>query len=178
MDGQPVWLCSVSFAPKGRIKATGEWSADELALASRLAQSALSGVGDPARQRAFRMNVTYCVHRAVAGEEKSRLPAEWACAPGGLAGGPVEVLWSRGIEHRPAAMPCREPGRLVLDRSRPDLWVPEDCGRCPPCLARARIASNIRGVAADETPRDEMRRELLAEVNLALSQRGPCDEHH
>jgi hypothetical protein len=89
------------------------------------------------------MNITFCVHRAVSEEEKARLPACWAGAAGGLAGGPVEVLWSRGIEHRPAAMPCECPDHLVIDPLRPDLWLPLDCGRCPPCLARAAIDRTI-----------------------------------
>jgi len=143
MDGEPVWLCSVSFAPGGRIRATGTWSAAELALAERLARSALAGVGAESQERAFRMNVTFCVHRAVSAAEKARLPPQWAGAPGGLAGGPVEVFWSRGIAHRPAAMPCASPARLVLDRARPDLWVPEDCGTCPACVARHAIATEL-----------------------------------
>jgi len=143
MDGEPVWLCSVSHAPRGRIKATAEWSAEDYAMALRLALSALDGVGDESRMRAFRMNITFCVHRAVSEAEKGRLPACWATAPGGLAGGPVEVLWSRGIPHREAAMPCHEPDRLVFDPSRPDLWVPSDCQQCPPCLARLAIERTL-----------------------------------
>lgn len=144
MDGQPVWLCSVSHVGRnGRIIATGDWPTDDFRLAERLAHSTLAGAGDPSRERAFRMNITFCLHRAVSAAEQTRLPACWRDAPGFLAGGPVEVLWSRGIAHRPAALPCAAPGQIVLDPARPDLWFPEDCGRCGPCRARAAILSAI-----------------------------------
>jgi hypothetical protein len=159
MDGRPVWLCSVSRAAGGRIKATGTWTAEEFAMAERLALSALAGVGDAQRQRAFRMNVTFCVHRAVSEAEGAALPACWADAPGCLAGGPVEALWSRGIEHRDAAMPCRDPRRILADPRRPDLWLPVDCGLCPPCLARARVEAAIP--------------DRRAGANLAARKEGP-----
>ena len=144
MSGEPVWLCSVSKQDKsGETVGTAKWKPEDFAMAERLALSALAGVGDPERQRAFRMNITFCVHRAVSDEEKAQLPKEWAGARGGMAGGPVEVLWSRGIEHKPAAMPCHNPHHMVIDQSRPDLWVPEDCGKCEPCQARAAIAKPI-----------------------------------
>lgn len=136
----------MSRAEKGWIFGTADWGLTEYALAERFALSALRGVGDETRQRAFRMNVTYCIHRAVSAEERAIIaqsPA-WCNAPGGLAGGPVEVLWTRGIPHREAAMPCHNPGRLVISASRPDLWLPSDCGRCPPCLARAAILAVVR----------------------------------
>jgi hypothetical protein len=143
MDGEPVWLCSVSHGGPRGIIGTGDWGPAEFALAERLAHSALKGVGDPGRERAFRMNITFCIHRAVSAAEKASLPACWAGAPGALAGGPVEVLWSRGIPHRAAAMPCEKPTRLVIDRSRPDLWLPTDCQKCSPCLARLAIERTI-----------------------------------
>lgn len=139
MDGQPVWLCSVSYAPHKRTRGTATWSKNEFAIAERLAHEALTGVGDPDRERAFRMNITFCIHRAISVAEAERMPAEWPCAIGGLAGGPVAVLWSRGVPHRPAAMPCRKPTKLIIDERRPDLWVPEDCGQCQPCQARLAI---------------------------------------
>jgi len=143
MDGEPVWLCSVSHQLNGRIVATGTWKKHDFAFAERLAHTALAGVGDQARERAFRMNITFCIHRAVSAFEKATLPRSWACATGGMAGGPVQVLWSRGIAHRPAAMPCVNPGHLLINPERPDLWLPDDCGQCEPCLARAAIAQKI-----------------------------------
>ena len=142
MDGKPVWLCSVSHRDKpgraGRIIGTADWKLPDFAMAERLAHAALCGVGDSNRERAFRMNITFCLHRAISPQEQIVLPAAWNTAPGGLAGGPVEILWSRGIEHRPAAMPCRNPRRLRVAPGRPDLWVPEDCRQCEPCRARRR----------------------------------------
>jgi hypothetical protein len=143
MDGEPVWLCSVSHYDKHGIIGTAKWTPNDYSMAHRLAHSALAGVGDFARERAFRMNITFCVHRAVSQEEKAKLPASWDCATGGMAGGPVEVLWSRGIEHKPAAMPCKNPKRVAIEPSRPDLWIPHDCGECEPCLARKAIAEKI-----------------------------------
>ena len=60
MDGQPVWLCSVSHTDKSGIKGTSEWAHEEFAMAERLAYAALKGVGDDGRERAFRMNITFC----------------------------------------------------------------------------------------------------------------------
>jgi len=39
----------------------------------------------------------------------------------------------------PSAMPCYSPGRRTFDRNRPDLWIPVDCGVCPPCMARKAV---------------------------------------
>lgn len=140
MDGQPVWLCSVSRRSKaGEIIGTSQWSADDFRRAELFAHASLAGVGDRDRERAFRMNITFCIHRAVSDAEKTKLPAAWDGSAGGMAGGPVEVLWSRGIGHRPAAMPCCNPSHHVIDGKRPDLWVPVDCGACEPCRARAEI---------------------------------------
>lgn len=150
MDGQPVWLCSVSChgnnaipGKKPRTVATGEWTPEMFATAEKLAHAALKGVGDESRERAFRMNITFCIHRAVSDKEKAKLPAKWATAPGGLAGGPIQVLWSRGIEHKPASMPCENPTHMIIDLARPDLWAPGDCGLCEPCKARAKIVANL-----------------------------------
>lgn len=143
MDGQPVWLCSVSRGRRGETLATKNWTKGEFTFAEGIAHDILDGVGNPECERAFRMNITFCIHRALSGPELFRLPHSWRELPGGLAGGPVEVLWSCGILHREAAMPCHRPGHLVFDKTRPDLWIPEDCGECPPCVARERIHSSI-----------------------------------
>ena len=145
MDGEPVWLCSVSHrSPRtGKIVGTFDWHKHDFRFAEGLAHQALTGVGDFTRERAFRMNITFCIHRAVSEAEKAMLPPAWGQAAGGMAGGPVQVLWSRGIEHKCASMPCHNPGHLVLNDLRPDLWVPSDCGTCGPCIARKAIASRI-----------------------------------
>lgn len=131
-----MWLASVSYRQQCGLKGTSSWTPELFHHAEHLAHEALRGVGNPACERAFRMNITFCIHRAVSAREVERLPAEWSCSAGGLAGGPVEVLWSRGMAHRPAAMPCEAPGHLVIDQARPDLWVPSDCSHCEPCRAR------------------------------------------
>src|SRR5262245_10666492 len=120
MAGQPVWLCSVSRrSKKGRIIGAADWQARDFGIAEQHAHDALNGVGDPGRERAFRMNITFCIHRALNADEVAALPACWLNSPGGFAGGPVQVLWSRGIEHRAASMPCERPTRLVVMDDRP-----------------------------------------------------------
>lgn len=120
MDGEPVWLCSVSYYKHGLIVSTDNWSPKMFKRAARIAREQMAGVGS-SKERAFRMNITFCVHRSLSPKEKRSLPDAWKGAPGGLAGGPVEVLWSRGIEHSMAAMPCEAPSRIVIEPSRPDL---------------------------------------------------------
>ena len=88
------------------------------------------------RQRAFRMNITFCVHRALSDGEKAALPDSFLAGPGGEAGPPVEVLWSKGIPETLASGACENPGHRVVIPGRPDLWVPEGCGRCAVCVAR------------------------------------------
>lgn len=142
MSGRPVWLASVSRRRRGQIRATGTWTRRQFSEAENIAHRALSGAGAPQCERAFRMNITFCIHRALSAEEEESLPAEWCSAEGGLVGPPVEVLWSRGIDHTTAAMPCRAPSRLIIDPERPDLWVPEGCGKCDVCEARESAAKN------------------------------------
>lgn len=138
-----MWLCSVSLAPNGVTKATAKWNLSEFLAAEQIAHKALAGVGNPEQERAFRMNITFCIHRALNDDEIEKLPETWECSPGGLAGGPVAIIWTRGIPHRPAAMPCENPGRMIINKLRPDLWVPEDCEKCDPCLSRKQIQECI-----------------------------------
>lgn len=137
MDGEPVWLASVSLKRRGEIVGTETWNRKRYQTAEKIARRALRGVGDSGRQRAFRMNITFCVHRALKATERAALTASFFQAVGGVAGPPVEVLWSRGIEHRLAAMPCRDPAKMVVVPDRPDLWVPVGCESCDVCEARA-----------------------------------------
>lgn len=96
-------------------------------------------VGDKNRERMFRMNITLCLHRACSEAEKAKLPSYFNDAPGGLAGGPVELIFTKGLPARPAALPCENPTHHPIDPRRPDLWFPLDCGKCEPCKARAAI---------------------------------------
>lgn len=98
----------------------------------------LGDLGDRARQRQFRMNITICRHRALTQAEVDALPPEWHDAkPRDIAGGPVAVQWAVGVPDVPSIRPCHNPGHKMLVYGRPDLWFPEDCGTCPPCIARS-----------------------------------------
>ena len=137
MDGRPVWLASVSFSVRGRIVGAGEWSNSRMKKARWVASRVLNGIGDPLQERHFRMNITFCIHRAVSLSECTRLPVGWECAVGGGAGPPVQLLGSFGIPHTLASGPCDNPGRVVVLEGRPDLWVPDPCLTCPSCIARS-----------------------------------------
>lgn len=141
MDGVPVYLASLSRKEPliGRVLTTGRWSHGQLRDGIRLLRGIVAGRGDVTRERIFRMNATLCLHRALNAAEIAALPAYFhegeACD---IAGGPVAVLWEN-VPGRPSTKPCHKPGKRLVDIRNPDLWLPEDCGRCPPCLARAAI---------------------------------------
>lgn len=138
MSGWPVWLASMSMRNRhGQIIAAEHWCRHPVAY--RALCKVLRGVGDPSRERLFRMNVTLCLHRAVTAEEIASLPQTWKDDLSGMAGGPVEILWSKGVEAPESCKPCLSPGRNNAIPGRPDLWIPLDCRKCPPCLARRQI---------------------------------------
>lgn len=137
MDGQPVWLASVSVARDGRTVGAGDLDAEGQALVKALLWEVMNGVGDESRQRLFRMNLTTCLHRAATDDEVASVPAYFhTCDAVGLAGGPVAVLWET-VPGKPSTRPCERPERMIAIPSRPDLWIPQDCGDCEPCHARA-----------------------------------------
>lgn len=104
--------------------------------AEKLLRETVAGVGNSARERLFRMNVTLCLHRAATDEEVAAQPPWFLTAPGnGLAGGPVQVL-NETEEGSQSTKPCFNPVRYVIDRDSPHGWIPTDCGQCEPCLAR------------------------------------------
>src|SRR5262245_57176181 len=143
MDGTPVWLASLSRRSPitDRFRATTKWTAGERAAGEGILREWLAGLGDPARERLFRMQVTLCLHRAIGPREGEAMPAWfWAAPAVGLAGGPVEILWEN-TPGGPSTQPCAHPTRHPFPGERwdPDLWIPEDCGACPSCLARTRI---------------------------------------
>lgn len=143
MDGQPVWLASVSVVRNGRRVGTGELDADGWNIARAIVFEAMDGIGDEAQQRLFRMNVTVCLHRAARSDEVATLPERFHTSPAvGIAGGPVEVLWET-VPGKPSTKPCHQPGHALVVRGRPDLWVPVDCGDCAPCRARAAVPSYV-----------------------------------
>jgi hypothetical protein len=140
MGGVPVLLASLSrrSTATGRTIATGLWSESVRAESAAMLRRLLGPAGNPARERLFRMNVTLCLHRALTADEVDALPAYFhADPPTDLAGGPVEVLWEseRGAA---STRPCEDPVRADLGGG-PLLWVPFDCGSCPPCVARAAL---------------------------------------
>lgn len=99
----------------------------------------LGPAGNPARERLFRMNVTMCLHRALTDEEVDAAgPALRTDAPTDLAGGPIEILreTEEGLE---TTKPCHNPTRVGMDPRDALLWLPFDCTKCPPCIARMAL---------------------------------------
>lgn len=145
MDGWPVWLASASLRNRlGRIVPTGTWDADRRAYVSATLDVLLGGLGDPEREREFRMNVTLCRHRALTPAEHDALPTEWHDNPAmDIAGGPVEVLWYRGVPEASSTQPCRRPTKVPTPSGDPRLWLPGDCGECPPCRARESARATV-----------------------------------
>jgi hypothetical protein len=137
MNGQPVWLASISRRrDNGRVLYVPEWSDSQRRAAEWTLRRTLRGVGNPDRERLFRMNVTLCLHRAATDAEVAAAPAWFLTARGcGLAGGPVEVL-SETERGSASTRPCTTPGRHILEPTNPHAWVPIDCGLCEPCRAR------------------------------------------
>jgi hypothetical protein len=149
-DGRPVWLSSLSKVNpvNGRIVPTGRWTPQELQRRYERLVWALRGVGDASVERVFRMNITLCLHRPATWEEVDGLPDDWKTAESGMAGPPVEHLWAKGVVCSPSAMPCHNPGKIVLDASDPDMWAPNPCGVCETCLARAAVFQRAALVGA------------------------------
>jgi len=136
MNGRPVWLASYSLRKNGRIVATGRWSQQQRRAATEALKGLLREVGDESAMRVFRMNVTMCLHKALSQRDEVAIPVSWFSGPGrDVAGIPIEIIEETCSS--PSTRPCDNPGRLVIDRSRPDLWIPTPCGECPSCVARA-----------------------------------------
>jgi len=140
MNGQPVWLASISRRrPNGRVVYVPDWSAAQRREAEKRLRDLLAGVGDVTQERLFRMNVTLCLHRAASADDLAIAPPWFLTAEGcGLAGGPVEVL-SETVPGAASTKPCLSPGRERLEPAHPHAWIPVDCGRCEPCRARRRL---------------------------------------
>src|SRR5688572_29009497 len=67
--------------------------------ADQILDSALDGIGYPERERSFSMCLTHCRHRALTDHEVERLPESWRHGmPSSIAGGPLVVHWTRGID--------------------------------------------------------------------------------
>lgn len=142
MDGEPVWLASVSTWKKGQLFPAERHNKYERRDAIALARTVLNGVGNQERERVFRMCITVCIHRALSEEEKANLKPS-SCPIKNLAGAPVEIIEERGCVPSLSTLPCENYRKRLIVPARRDLWVPAECGACPTCLAR----SAIEGVA-------------------------------
>lgn len=138
MNGQPVWLASISRWREGSPVAVPRWSEATRLEAEAALRATLEGVGDSTRERLFRMNVTLCLHRAATAVEVAGQPDWFHTHPAiGLAGGPVEVLWENTLG-ADSTKPCRHPRKVQFPGAKdPLLWIPQDCGQCRSCRARA-----------------------------------------
>jgi hypothetical protein len=140
MDGQPVWLASISRRrANGRQVYVPEWSASQRRDAERRLYDLVAGIGDPGRDRMFRMNITLCLHRAATDGEVAAAPPWFLTARGrGLAGPPVEII-SETVQGALSTRPCANPTRQQLGDKSPHAWMPIQCGQCPSCLARLAL---------------------------------------
>jgi hypothetical protein len=139
MNGWPVWLASASLRDRhGNIVSALKWSRDTTRRVSDSLDILLDGTGDPKHEREFRMCITLCRHRALSQAEYDALP-DWFHEADAvdIAGGPVEVLWRRGLDNTPGTQPCANPTRRPI--GIPGLWFPEDCGKCVSCRARDEV---------------------------------------
>ena len=155
MSGRPVWLASVSRwnAWTGTPIYTAQWEGRDRSRMLDVLHAVLGEAGEPERERCFRMNLTMCLHRAVSDAELAVIPASWHAAPPvHMAGGPVEVLWSKGVEDTPSTKPCKRPGREPFSGT----WLPIDCGRCGPCRARRAIEQEVARRYPDAYPEARM----------------------
>lgn len=142
-----MWLASVSrHHPRHGIVPTTEWNRTTLREAHGRLVDLLRGVGDTSMERFFRMCVTACFHRALTADEAAGLSAAWKAAPAvDLAGAPVEVIAQHGVPESclVSTSPCASPTKRLLMPKQPGqrwpLWLPQDCGACASCLARAAL---------------------------------------
>lgn len=134
-----MWLASVSLRDKrGDIIGTAKWTPRQWRYAEdTLKNYALRGAGDENRERMFRMCITLCLHRGIRDDELDQIEDWWFDAAAvDLAGGPLEIIYAKGVPDIESAKPCHHPRKQLIDLSRLDLYLPRDCGVCPPCIAR------------------------------------------
>lgn len=141
MNGVPVYLVSMSRTnvQTMRLMPVGSWNKAWLERGVQLMRQVVQGLGDPRRERHFRMNATLCLHRALTAQEVAALPAWFHTEPAlDSAGGPVEILWEN-VRGELSTKPCKQPHKELLDPRQPELWLPRDCGVCPSCQARTTV---------------------------------------
>ncbi len=137
-----MWLASVSLRDRrGDIIGTAKWSPRQWKHAEWLLKNvALKNAGDESRERMFRMCITACLHRGIRDDELDQIPQWWFDAEAiDIAGGPIEILYAKGVPDIESAKPCHHPRKQLIDLRRTDLYFPRDCGECPPCVARASV---------------------------------------
>lgn len=166
MAGVPVYLASISKRSPlviGKATSTQLWSDATRAEAEGWLLRLLGPAGNPDRERLFRMQITLCLHRALTADEVAALPEYFHRDPAtDLAGGPVEIL--RETERgSPTTLPCHAPIRRAIDRRDPLLWLPIDCGACPPCRARHAL----------DTEYDKKREGVAQMIDDASASVGP-----
>lgn len=139
-----MWQASLSHRDRrsNKTRPTDSLTPAELRDAERVLLDWLEGVGDRALERVARMTGSIAVYRATTEAEREQMPvAFFMVPPVHTFGGAVEIL----RETEPAvlsARPCLNPGRRWVDR-RANLWLPTDCGECPPCLARKALDQEL-----------------------------------
>lgn len=142
-----MWLASISLTNKrGDKVCTPSWRNMQWQQAFALLDEATHGVGHPEHFRKFRMQITLCKHVPLREDEIAVLPDGWMEARSdSLAGGPVEALETVGLpEGLVSVRSCENPGKNMLRDQygivkNPEMWLPEDCGDCAPCLAREEL---------------------------------------
>lgn len=143
-----MWQASVSRQNRanGRLVATQMWGEFTMAAMIALLERVVGPAGNKARQRIFRMGASLNLQRALTDQEVEQLPNYFCEAePVDLAGGPIEILH----ETEPAELtcqPCHNPTRTPISRNE-WIWLPTDCGVCPPCVAREELSvARLRAV--------------------------------
>jgi len=114
-----VWLASVSLRDRrGEIIGTAKWQEREWRFAEDVLKNhALAGAGDESRERMFRMCITACLHRGIRDDELDQIPQWWFDAEAvDIAGGPIEIIYAKGVPDIESAKPCRKPGKRLIDR--------------------------------------------------------------
>lgn len=133
-----MWLASVSVRRRSdEIVSTDRWATRDCGTkraAEKLLDDVLHGVGNPDKERQFRMSATLCRHRALTTAEFECLPKWWHDAPSlDTAGPPIEVMWTRGIPEILSTLPCRNPGKSMVDK---EIYIVVPCNQCDTCVAR------------------------------------------
>lgn len=159
-NGMPVWMASYQREARGRPLAYCWWSIAEREYAEQLLLRALKGRGSESRERLFHTNQTLVLVRAVNGKEWESFSVPFHDAdPIVTDGGPAVVL-RENYHSRPAAYPCENP--LVAPGTLARESQPIDCGRCEPCVDRAKMETERQRLRREKEERERAEREYRA----------------